>query len=291
MREYIIVTDTFCDMTMDYCNRHGIKVMNATYTIEGKDYKTNSPDSLTCKQFYDELRAGKQAQTAQVNIEDLLAQFEETAVAGKDVFYLSFSSALSGSYQTSTIAAAEIMDKYPDCRIVCVDSLCASMGEGLMLEYCRRLRDSGLSLDELKERAEADRQRFCHYFTVDDLGHLHRGGRVSKLTAVVGGALGIKPVLHVNELGQLIAYSKVRGRKASILALADSMAKQYEPNDMPVYISHSDVYDDAVFLAEHIKERFGVKEVVIGDIGPTIGSHVGPGTMALFCMGKDRCVN
>lgn len=290
MREYIIVTDTFCDMSMSYCEQHGIEVMNATYTIEGKDYKTNAPDSLTCKQFYDELRAGKQAQTAQVNIEDLTACFERIAASGKDVFYFSFSSALSGSYQTSTIAAADVMEKYPDCKIVAVDSLCASMGEGLMLEYCRRLRDRGLSLDELKERAEADRQKFCHFFTVDDLGHLHRGGRVSKLTAVVGGALGIKPVLHVNENGQLIAYGKVRGRKASFSAMVDSMAKVYEPSDMPVYISHSDVYEDAEYLAGLLRDRFGELDILIGDIGPTIGSHVGPGTMALFCFGKDRSV-
>lgn len=290
MREYIIVTDSCCDMPSEYLEQHNIEVIGLTYSIDGVDYKANTPDTLTCKQFYDALREGKTAKTAQVSLDDLTACFSRIAQAGKDVFYLSFSSALSGSYQSSTIAAADVMEQYPDCRIVAFDSLAASMGEGLMLEHCRRLRDNGLSLTDLTVRMEADRQTFCHFFTVDDLGHLHRGGRVSKLTAVIGGALGIKPVLHVNDLGQLISYSKARGRKASFAAMVDSMAKVYEPGDMPVYISHSDAYEDAEYLAGLIRERFGVQDILIGDIGPVIGSHVGPGTMALFCVGRTRSV-
>lgn len=292
MREYVITTDAFADMPNGYYTEHHIALLNAMYTIAGKEYETNTSGCLDCKTFYDLVRKGEMPKTAQVNVDRAKACFTPIAASGKDIFHLAFSSALSGSCQACAIAAEDVMEQYPDCKIVVVDSLSASMGQGLLLEYCRRVKESGAPLEVLQQMITSERQRFCHFFTVDDLGHLHRGGRVSKLSAIVGGVLGIKPVLHVDAAGKLVPFDKVRGRKQSLLALADWMGKKYDKSaNMPVYISHGDAPEDAAFLADTIRERYGVEEIVIGEVGPVIGAHSGPGTIALFFVGADRSVS
>ena len=202
---------------------------------------------------------------------------------------IAFSSGLSGTYHSICLAAEELREKYPEATISVVDSLCASMGEGLLIHKAAMLKEAGKSLQEVTQWLEENKLHLCHNFTVDDLFFLHRGGRVSKTTAIVGSALGIKPVLHVDNEGKLVPVGKVRGRKQSLIALVDRMVKQVQgvENDI-VFISHGDCLEDAEFVRDQIKERLGIQNFMINYIGPTIGSHSGPGTVALFFMGQSR---
>lgn len=289
MDNYVISTETFCDLDTAYYEQHQIVVMGARYSFGEQEYRCGSPDELDCKTFYDQIRAGGMPKTSQVSVEQATECFTRLAKEGKSILHLSFSSALSGTFQSCTIAANDVMEQFPECKIRVVDTLSASMGMGLLLDYCVHLKETGKTLDEIADQMETDRQRFCHYFTVDDLLHLHRGGRVSKMSAIVGGVLGIKPILHVDDAGRLIAIGKVRGRKQSLLALADHMEKKYDrESGIPVFISHGDCLEDAQYLATVLAERFGISDITIGEIGPAIGAHSGPGTIALFFASKDR---
>ena len=202
---------------------------------------------------------------------------------------LTFSSGLSTTYQSAMIAAQDLQEKYPQRKINVVDTLCASLGQGLLVWYACKKRDEGLSLEELTAWCEENKQNLCHWFTVDDLMYLKRGGRVSAATALVGTMLQIKPVLHVDGEGHLINVAKARGRKASINALAAKMDELGTPgaNDT-VFICHGDCLEDAEYLAAQVKEKYGVKNVFIYYVGAVIGSHSGPGTLALFFLGKHR---
>ena len=286
---FVLSTEATCDMAPDYYLQNQINLLGMTYTINGKEYEEASEGSLSSEEFYRLVRAGAMPKTAQVSVDRAAQSFEKLVQEGYDILHIAFSSALSGTYQACTIAANDIMEKYPGTVIRVVDSLCASMGQGLLLNYAVGLKKQGLSLHELADKLEADKLHFCHNFTVDDLNHLHRGGRVSKLTAVLGTALGIKPLLHVDNEGRLINVGKTRGRKQSLEWLVDRMAERigsYQ-NDV-VYISHGDCLEDAKYVAELVKKRFGIKKIVIGNIGPVIGSHSGPGTVALFFLGETR---
>ena len=265
----------------------GLKMVSLSLHFRGETLADSVSDDT--KAFYDAMRSGEVASTSAVNPDGWATVMEPVLAGGQDVLVIAFSSGLSTTYQSAVIAANELAEKYPDRKIRVVDSLCASLGQGLLCWYACKKRDEGLSLEELTDWLEEHKLNLCHWFTVDDLMHLKRGGRVSAATAVVGTMLQIKPVLHVDDEGHLINKSKARGRKASIEALCNKaveLGEGYE-NDV-MYICHGDCLADAEALAALLKKKCGVKEVFIGYTGAVIGSHSGPGTLALFFMGKHR---
>ena len=208
---------------------------------------------------------------------------------GKDILSINFSSGLSTTYQSAVIAADTLRSEFPEANIQVVDSLAASLGQGLLLYLCVREKNKGRSLEEVRDYALATRDHICHWFTVDDLNHLKRGGRINAATALFGTMLAIKPVMHVDDEGRLIPVSKARGRKASLLALVDEMEKTaIDPKDQTVFISHGDCLADAEFVADEVRRRFGTEDVRINYVGPVIGNHSGPGTLALFFLGTKR---
>ena len=287
MMNYQIITDSGCDLPNDMLQQLGLKMVSLSLHFRGETLADSVSDDT--KAFYDAMRSGEVASTSAVNPDGWATVMEPVLAGGQDVLVIAFSSGLSTTYQSAVIAANELAEKYPDRKIRVVDSLCASLGQGLLCWYACKKRDEGLSLDELTDWLEEHKLNLCHWFTVDDLVYLKRGGRVSAATALVGTLLNIKPVLHVDNEGHLISVSKVRGRKASIQAMADQMAKLALPgeNDF-ISICHGDCREDAELLAEMLKERLGVKEVFIGYTGAVIGSHSGPGTLALFFLGSQR---
>lgn len=289
MDSYLITTDNTGDLPEDYIAEHQLKTMWLPYFLEGEVYREDS--SLPYQDFYKKMREGCMPTTSQVNPAEAKEYLSRFLKINKNIIHIAFSSGLSGTYDSVRLAAQELMEEQPDCRIAVVDSLAASMGEGLFVHKALEQQRAGLGFDELVQWLEDNKQHVCHYFTVDDLFHLYRGGRVSKAAAVVGTMINLKPVLHVDDEGHLIPVSKVRGRRKSLNALVDYMEKQMgsfrDRNDI-VFISHGDCYDDAVYVQEQIKERFGIERFLIGPIGPTIGAHSGPGTVALFFMGDAR---
>jgi DegV family protein with EDD domain len=265
-------------------------VIGLSFLLDGQEYKEGFDLKLTTKEFYDQLRAGKQSSTMQVNTYEFTEFAEPFLAAGEDVLHVAFSSGLSGTFDSCNRGAEELRAKYPDRNIIVVDSLCASMGEGLLTYYADENRKAGMSLTDNAAWLESNKLNFCHWFTVNDLMHLHRGGRVSKTSAIMGSILGIKPVLHVDDDGHLILMTKVRGRGASIDALVNKLKETAHDNiaDQMVFISHGDCIEEAELLAEKLKKTVGIKKFMISDIGAVIGSHSGPGTIALFFMGSKR---
>ena len=289
MREYIIFTENTADLPMDYCREHQIHQISLSYLLEGQTY--DQSNELPPEEFYNKMRAGSMPTTSQVNPENAKEAFLEMVKQGYDILHIAFSTGLSGSCNSARMATQEIMEEHPEARVIVVDSLCASMGEGLLVHKVVQKKASGASLEECAAYAEEMKLKICHNFTVDDLFHLHRGGRVSKATAIVGTLAGIKPVLHVDDAGHLVAVDKIRGRKKSLNALVDRMAKQiqgYEAENDMIAITHGDCEKDAYYVAELIKERFGIENCLINYVGSTIGAHSGPGTIALFFVGSPR---
>ena len=266
--------------------------MPISYILDGVTY--GGDKELDWKEFYAMMREqGKMPTTSQINPAEAKEYFEEYIKTDKEILHLAFSSGLSGTCGNMRMAAEEIMEEHPDVKIVVVDSLCASMGEGLFVHKAVKLRDQGKSLEETAAWLNENVQNFVHVFTVDDLFHLYRGGRVSKTAAVIGTLVSIKPKLHVDSEGHLIVIGKVRGRKKSLSALVDYMEEKMgsrvqENKDDYVFISHGDALEDAEYVRDQIRERFGMEHFMINHIGPTIGAHSGPGTIALFFMGKCR---
>ena len=284
---FCITTDSGADLPLSYCQTHDITVLPLAFTIEGQTY--HGSGAMDDKVFYDKLRAGALPTTSAANPEDTAALFRTFAGQGKDLLHVAFSSGLSSTSDAARIAAQMVMEEYPQRKIIVVDSLCASMGQGFLVHQAVKLRDAGETLEDTARKVTDLRLNVVHNFTVDDLGHLHRGGRVSKATAVVGSLMGIKPILHVDDEGHLTSVGKVRGRKASIQALADRMEEQMKGFDNPeVFISHGDCPEDAQALADMVRTRFGIDTIMIGYIGPVIGTHSGPGTLALFFFGSPR---
>jgi DegV family protein with EDD domain len=264
-----------------------ISVVPLMVNFQGKTLPDNVDDGISA--FYDGLRAGEVATTSAINPSTWEAEIAPILAGGQDALVIGFSSGLSTTYQSAVIAAEELKEKYPERTVRVVDSLCASLGQGLLVWYACQKRDQGLSLDELTAWLEEHKFNLCHWFTVDDLMCLKRGGRVSAATALLGTMLQIKPVLHVDNEGHLINVSKTRGRKASIEALAKKLGELgLDGENDTVFISHGDCEDDARLLETMVKERCGVKEVLIGHVGAVIGSHSGPGTLALFFLGTHR---
>lgn len=287
MREYVIYTDSCADLTAEAYRELELGVTQLDVIVEGEEPMPN--DKVDIKEIYAKLRAKKSASTAAVNIDKFTSVFEQTLKEGKDVLYLGFSSGLSGTYQASTVAAKDLAEKYPDRKIYTVDTLCASMGQGLLVWYAAKMKREGADIEAVRDFVEANKLNLCHWFTVDDLFFLKRGGRVSAATAVVGSLLNIKPVMHVDNAGKLINVSKVRGRKTAIDTMFENMKKSMLPDRNPIaFISHGDCIDDANYLAERVKNELGIPQVEINYVGPVIGSHSGPGTLALFFLGKER---
>ncbi|MBP1737169.1 MAG: DegV family protein [Oscillospiraceae bacterium] len=290
MNEFVIVTDSAADLSPELIEEMETVVIPLTYNIQGRD-NPNYPDhrEMDPHTFYELLRRGEPATTAAINVSAYTETLTPILEAGKDILLMVFSSGLSTTYQSALIAAEELREAFPQRVIRTVDTLCASLGQGLLVWHACRKRGEGLTLDEVCAWAEENKLHLCHWFTVDDLNHLKRGGRVSAATALLGTMLSIKPVLHVDDEGHLINMSKVRGRAAALSALVDQMENTaVEPAGQTVFISHGDAPDDARLVAEDVKARFGVGRVVINTIGPVIGAHSGPGTIALFFLGTNR---
>ena len=286
---YRIMTESTSDLPQEFCKAHNITVIGMEFVIGGHSYKERSDNDLTPKEFYDGLRQGKQSSTVQVTSFVFQEFVEPFVAAGEDVLHVCFSSGLSGTYASCRQGAEELMEKYPGRKVLVVDSLAASLGEGLLTYYAVMNRDKGMSIEDNARWLEENRLHLCHWFTVDDLMHLHRGGRVSKASAVFGSMLSIKPVLHVDDTGHLVPVSKTRGRKASLLALVDRMAESaVDPAGQTIFISHGDCEADAEFVADEVRRRFGVQDIYINYVGPVIGNHSGPGTLALFFLGSRR---
>lgn len=288
--DFLIITDSTCDMPQEMVDALGIVILPIRVIVEGKEY-AHYPDGreLGFHEFYEKLRAGGGAKTAAANAEEFLALMEPALAAGIDVLYLGFSSALSSTYSIGAMTAAQLAEKYPERRIYAVDTLCASFGQGLLVYLAAQQRLQGKNIDEVRAYVEQIRPQLCHWFTVDDLQHLKRGGRVSAAAAAFGTVLNIKPILHVDDEGRLIPVNKVQGRITSIKALAKRMQETaIDPAGQVVFISHGDCEKEAEKLAEIVRESIGAKEIVINPIGPIVGAHSGPGTIALFFLGTKR---
>ena len=284
---YRIVTDTCCDFPQNMYEELNVTVIPLTLNFRNQEHNSFTEDFI--KELYAGMRAGESGSTAAVNPDGWTSVMEPILAAGEDVLVMAFSSGLSTTYQSAVIAANELKEKYPQRQIIVVDTLCASLGQGLLVWHACKMRDAGMKLSELHAWCEDNKLNLCHWFTVDDLMFLKRGGRVSAATALVGTMLQIKPVLHVDDEGHLINVSKARGRKASIEALAKKVGETGIPgaNDI-CFISHGDCAEDVEFLTKILKEKYGVKEVFTYYVGAVIGSHAGPGVLALFFMGNKR---
>lgn len=290
MPDFVILTDSSADLSADMAQKLNVEVLPLGFVLDNQTYR-NYPDNreMDPHVFYERLRAGDVATTNAVNVAQYVEALEPLLQAGKDVLVLAFSSGLSTTYNSSRLAVEELSAKYPERKLYTVDTLCASLGQGLLVWYAARERDRGHSIEEVRDWIEEHRLNICHQFTVDDLHFLKRGGRISAATAVVGTMLQIKPVLHVDDEGHLINIGKARGRQAALKALVDKMEQTaLDSGSLTVFISHGDCLEDAQTVAEMVKKRFGVEDVYINYVGPVIGAHSGPGTVALFYAGTER---
>ncbi len=285
MSKYVIMTDSGCDIAQSVLTEWQINSVKLSYAFE----KGETDEDASSAEFYARMKAGEVAKTSAANPDTFVNAFKTVLEQGTDILYLAFSSGLSTTCNSARIAADELKEQYSDRKIVVVDSLCASAGQGLFVYLVNRKKLAGASIDEAAEYAEQIKLNICHWFTVDDLVYLKRGGRVSPAVAFVGGMLGIKPVMHVDNEGHLVNVEKVRGRKAAIQALANKFGSTaLDINNGEIFISHGDCIDDAMALADIIAQKWNAKVNIITDIGPVIGAHSGPGTLALFFVGKER---
>lgn len=290
MSDFLIATDCGADLPEDYLKENDIFCAQLTCTICGETHGGRKPQ-LPYDEFYSLMRAGNLPKTSQVNPDEAQEYLENLLERTQKILVLAFSSGLSGTYNSFRIAAEEIMEERKDVQIQVIDSKCASLGQGLWVYKVMEYRNSGKSFEETAEYARQIAGNVVHVFTVDDLNHLYRGGRVSKSAAFFGTVLNIKPVLHVDDEGKLIPLEKVRGRKKSLLRLVEMMGEQmgsYKDKNDIVFISHGDCIEDAEFVRDEVKSRFGIEKFMINHIGPVIGAHAGPGTIALFFMGDRR---
>lgn len=287
-KNFVLLTDSSADLTPELVQELDVDVVSLTVSVDGGEYIPGN--ELDIKDFYNSLREGKTATTSAINLDAAMAALEKHVAEGKDVLYVAFSSGLSSTAQTGKLAAEELSEKYPDRKIIVVDSLCASLGQGLLVYYAAKMCNEGKTIEEVRDWLEANKLHLSHWFTVDDLHHLKRGGRVSATTAVVGTMLSIKPVLHVDNEGHLINVSKARGRKPSIQALANKIGETAmgDISEQVVFISHGDCEDDAKYLADMVREKYNPKRIEMGHVGAVIGAHSGPGTLALFFLGNER---
>jgi DegV family protein with EDD domain len=290
MNDYILFTDSCVDLPDELAKNLDLNVLPLAVEIEGKTYLHYLDErELNVQKFYQLLRERKQALTAQINAQRFLDEWTPLLTAGKDILYISFSAALSGTYNSAILARNELLETYPDRKLVVIDSKCASMGEGLLVTYAARLKKEGASIEEVEKWVEDNKTNICHLFTVGDLNHLKRGGRLSYSKALLGTILRVKPLLHVSLDGKLVQTGMTRGRKGALDAMIDRMfCTITNPKGQTVYISHGDCLEDAEYVKKEIMNRMPIDDVVINYIGPVIGSHSGNGTLAIFYMGQDR---
>ena len=286
-RNYILMSDSTCDLPPELYSQMGVKIMKLTFEIDGVAHHDGD---LDYHEFYERMRKGAPTKTSQISPSQAETAFEKVLAEGNDILYLCFSSGLSGSFNSACIARDNLLEKYPDRKIVCVDSLCASTGEGLLLYKAWEKKKEGMGLEELARWLEDNKLHLCHLFTVDDLVYLQRGGRISKATAVAGAVLGIKPILHVDDEGRLVSIGKVRGRKQSLNKLIELMEERVKGYDNPVVaICQGDCWGDADYVADLARKKLGQNiKVIISYTGSVIGAHSGPGTLAFFFMGDKR---
>ena len=289
MRDFIVTVNSTVDLPYEWLQERNIPIVPLSYSMDGATYEDYSKESLTSKKFFENLRAGIMATTSQVNPEGAKDILEPFVKEGKDILHLAFSSGLSGTCNSMRIAAEELREEYPESKIIVIDTLCACMGEGLLLYYTLKKKEEGLNIEEVAEWVEENKLHVCHDVTVDDLNHLYRGGRISRATAVVGSVVKIKPIIHMDEEGRLQVVGKERGRKKSLNHIVDMAVEQSREweNDL-IMITHGDCIEDAEYVAERVREKMGVNEIIVNNIGSVIGSHTGPGVVAVFCMGNKR---
>ena len=290
MSNYCIVTESTTDLSAQIAERFDISVIPMRFRVGDTDYLNYTDNrELSPKEFYDKLRNGETSTTSAVNMADFEDHFIPILESGKDILYLAFSSALSSTYSTGVIVADMLREKYPERKIVIVDTLGAAHGEGLIVCKAAKLKQQGMSIEEVAAWVEENKLKTAMWFTVDDLMHLYRGGRVNAVSAHIGTALGIKPLLRVDEQGYLKAMNKVRGRKQALEALVKKMTElEGDMTREMVMIGHGDCIDDAKYVAELIEKKFAPEEIIIGDVGPVIGSHTGPGVVTLFFFTSGR---
>lgn len=289
MREFVITTDSNCDMDPEYLAENEVGVIPHYYTVEEEMYGDGK--ELTIRQFYDALREGKKSVTKASNPDVIRKRFGEYAEQGKDILHISFSSALSSAYDNIVNCANEIMAKNPEMRIIVIDTLSASLGEGIIISKAIEMKREGKSLEETAEWARENSPHLNIQFTVDDLNYLYRGGRLSRSSAILGTVIDIKPILYVNREGELVPFDKVRGRKKVLMTLVDNMAErlgEYKDKQVFIGVVHGDCEMDARYVVNMITERFGYTDIVIRPIGPSIGVHTGPGAIALIFLGDEK---
>jgi DegV family protein with EDD domain len=292
MKRMIIATDSCSDLSAQQVESMGLKVIPLSLEMEGKTY-FHHPDEreLEIKGFYQSLREKKVAVTSLINVGQFLDFFEPILKEGHDILYIGFSSALSGTFQSAQIAARELKDKYPDQKLLTIDSLSASAGQGLLVWKAYEEGKKGRTIEEVAKFVEETKLKICHLFTVAELGTLKRGGRLSSTAAFAGTLLKVKPILHVSDEGKLVPLIKVRGRKSSLAKMVDLVTECIEkPKDQTMIISHGDCLEEAQQVGDMIKEQTNVKEIIYNVIGPIIGAHSGPGTIAVFFEGKKRSI-
>lgn len=286
-----IVTDSSSNLTEDYIEENGLHILPLTFMIDDKQYQSYLKGQHTdLQQFYTMMRDGKVITTSLPNLAESEELVRGLLEKGKDVLYLGFSSGLSGTYEAIDILLKEIRKDYPERHLISIDTLAASGGQGLIVYHAVNMAKNGRSIEEVATWVEDNKLKLAHWFTVDDLMFLFRGGRVSKTSAWAGTMLNIKPVLHVDDEGHLIPMEKVRGRKKSLNALIEHMRETVtQPaSDQVIFINHGDCIEDAEYVAEKVKEEFGVEDIVINYVDPVIGAHSGPGTLALFFLASNR---
>lgn len=287
MRDYIITVNSTVDTGKEWLKERNVPVIPLKYTIDGQEY--TDMYGLSDKEFFQKLREGKMSVTSQINPEEAKEMLEPYVKEGKDVLHLAFSSALSGTCNSMKIAAEELQEEYPEAKVIVVDTLCACMGEAMLLYYALKQKEAGKAIEEVAQWAEENKLHVCHNVTVDDLFHLHRGGRVSKTAAVLGTMVKVKPIIHMDDNGALQVIGKERGRKKSLHKIVDMAVERSEGWDNEIImITHGDCLEDAEYVAKLVREKMGVENVFIHNIGTVIGSHTGPGVVATFCMGNKR---
>ena len=289
MNNIIIMTDSCCDLPYDFTVENNIVVMSLMLTLGGKTIADDLGKTLKYSDFYKTLREGEMPKTAQVNIYKFQNEFEKHVKNGDKVIYIGFSSALSGTYNSACIAMESVKEEYREADISVIDSKCASLGLGLLVYHANEMRKAGKSKEEIVKWIEENKLNIVHWFTVEDLNHLYRGGRISKTTAAVGSLLNIKPVLHVDNEGRLVQVEKTRGRRKSLSVIANKVAETIiNSEEQVILISHGDCMEDVEYIKEKILEKIKVKDIVVNHVGPVIGTHSGPGTIAVFYIGKER---
>jgi len=290
MNKMVIVTDSCSDLTQKQVEQMELHIIPLSVELEGVTYK-HYPDERELKitTFYQQLRDKKVAKTSLVNVGSFLTFFESFLKDGYDILYIGFSSALSGTVQSAIVAKNELSEQYPEQKIEVVDSLCASMGLGLLIWYAWKLKEEKKSMSQIVKWLESNKLKLVHLFTVDDLGTLKRGGRLSDTQAFLGSLLRIKPILHVDDQGRLVPLKKARGRSFSLESMVDLMKdKITDPEKQTIFISHGDCLEEAQQVGKMATDQFHVKEIVYNQIGPVVGAHSGPGTIAIFFMGNHR---